>query len=115
MSAKKTCVGCGKQIPDTAVVCVFCSAKQPSSDPELAEPAVADAAVAQAAIVSKHATDPTLIGLKASDVESALNSKVDSAQPTVDSPGNGASALRPTAAMAAVTLDTPEAEIPEAD
>ena len=30
MSAKKTCVACGKQIPDVAVVCVFCSAKQPS-------------------------------------------------------------------------------------
>src|SRR5256885_5350614 len=116
MSAKKTCVGCGKQIPDTAVVCVFCSAKQPTSDPELAEPAAAgvDVAAAQAAIVSKHATDPTLLGLKATDVDAAL--KVDSPQSTGDSPGNGASATRPTATMAAVTLDTPSQEsIPEVD
>ncbi|MDB4964373.1 MAG: hypothetical protein JWN44_62 [Myxococcales bacterium] len=116
MSAKKTCVGCGKQIPDTAVVCVFCSAKQPSSDPELAEGAV-DVAAAQAAIVSKHATDPTLLGLKASDVEAALSEKTaDSRQPTADRPGNGASATHPTATMQVVTLDTPSVEtdaIPE--
>ena len=32
MSAKKNCVTCGKQIPDVAVVCVFCSAKQPGAE-----------------------------------------------------------------------------------
>jgi hypothetical protein len=107
MSAKKACVSCGKQIPSVALVCVFCSAKQPSSDPELAEPA---AEAAQ--LVSKHATDPTLIGLKASDVEAALADKADAA---ADAPANGASSqTRPTAAMSAVAVEAPAAgEIPE--
>jgi len=96
MSAKKTCAACGKQIPDVAVVCVFCSAKQPTADPELAEStpetATAAATVAAADVVSKHATDPTLIGIKASDVQAALAEKpADSPQPTADSPTNGAS------------------------
>ena len=73
MSAKKTCAACGKQIPDVAVVCVFCSATQPSADPELVDPAEA----AAQEVVSKHATDPTLIGIKASDVQAALQEKVD--------------------------------------
>lgn len=97
MSAKKACVCCGKQIPSVAPVCVFCSGKQPSSDPELAEPGPE-----AAQLVSKHATDPTLIGLKASDVEAALVDKAAEAAPT-DSPANGASSqTRPTAAMATV-------------
>src|SRR5689334_21152815 len=112
MSAKKTCVGCGKQIPDTAVVCVFCSAKQPSSDPELSEPGTVDAAATQAAIVSKHATDPTLLGLKASDVDAALEEKAESRVPAADRPSNGASSTHPTAALDAVTLDTPSVETP---
>lgn len=116
MSAKKACISCGKQIPDTAVVCVFCSAKQPSSDPELAEPA----ATAAAAIVSKHATDPTLIGIKASDVEAALVDKAaDSRPPAADSTSgsNGTpAATRPTAAMpviAPAVTAAAVAEIPE--
>ena len=57
MSAKKTCAACGKQIPDVAVVCVFCSAKQPTADPELAEPEAGAAAAATEPVLSKHATD----------------------------------------------------------
>src|SRR5690348_11571144 len=110
MSAKKTCAACGKQIPDVAVVCVFCSAKQPSADPELAEPATA-ATAAATEVVSKHATDPTLIGIKASDVEAALVDKPEAAAATGEAPTNGASATHPTSmSMPAATA---EAEIPE--
>ena len=108
MSAKKTCAACGKQIPDVAVVCVFCSAKQPTADPELTEP-VAGAATAAAteAVVSKHATDPTLIGIKASDVKAALAEKSDgpAAAPS-ENGSNGASATHPTAMMAATAPET---------
>jgi hypothetical protein len=108
MSAKKTCAACGKQIPDVAVVCVFCSAKQPSADPELAETATAATA---SEVVSKHATDPTLIGIKASDVEAALGDKPEAAAATGGSPANGASATHPTSmSMPAATA---EGEIPE--
>lgn len=102
MSAKKTCSACGKQIPDVAVVCVFCSAKQPTADPELAEPATGAAtAAATEAMVSKHATDPTLIGIKASDVKAALAEKSDgqAAAPS-ENGSNGASAAHPAAVMA---------------
>jgi hypothetical protein len=116
MSAKKTCAACGKQIPDVAVVCVFCSAKQPSADPELAETATA----AATEIVSKHATDPTLIGIKASDVEAALqDKKADSAPTGAESPVNGASASHaaaaamPAATPAAAATSAEAAEIPE--
>jgi hypothetical protein len=103
MSAKKTCAACGKQIPDVAVVCVFCSAKQPSADPELAEGA--DAATQD--VVSKHATDPTLIGIKASDVEAALQDKAEVA-PSTENGSNGASSTRPTATLDALTQATAE-------
>lgn len=82
----------------------------------MAEAATVDVAAAQAAVVSKHATDPTLLGLKASDVTAELDKQqADSSQPTADSPGNGASATHLTAAMQAVTLDTPEIPEPEVD
>src|SRR3954471_19946459 len=97
MSAKKTCAACGKQIPDAAVVCVFCSAKQPSADPELTDGG--EGAAAQE-LVSKHATDPTLVGIKASDVEGALADKPATAAPTTDAGTNGTSG-----AHAATTLD----------
>lgn len=110
MSAKKTCAACGKQIPDVAVVCVFCSAKQPTADPELADPATgaATAAAAEAtaeAMVSKHATDPTLIGIKASDVQAALADKSDGQAATApaENGSNGKSASHASAAMAAAT------------
>ena len=107
MSDKKTCVACAKQIPSVAVVCVFCSATQPSTDPELAQapapapeptPEAVDTAGPTAggpslaaqpsSQVSKHATDPTLIGLRASDVAAEVAKApngVDHRQSTVDS------------------------------
>ena len=92
MSAKKNCAACGKQIPDVAVVCVFCSAKQPTADPELTETPAAAATVAATEIVSKHATDPTLIGIKASDVQAAIEEKkAEGGQALPDNPTNGAS------------------------
>ncbi|MGZ3440790.1 MAG: hypothetical protein ACXVDD_14805 [Polyangia bacterium] len=108
MSAKKNCAACGKQIPDVAVVCVFCSATQPSADPELA--AAADAATQD--VVSKHATDPTLIGIKASDVAAALQDKLDSAPATVETGSNGASAAHPATTLEALTEAT-DGGIPE--
>lgn len=115
MSAKKNCAACGKQIPDVAVVCVFCSAKQPSADPELTEPAAAAATAAATDVVSKHQTDPTLIGIKASDVEAALadGGGEPAHAPSPDGGTNGASSTRPTATMAALTEATSEAAIPE--
>jgi hypothetical protein len=93
MSAKKNCAACGKQIPDVAVVCVFCSAKQPAADGELTD----GSDVAAQETVSKHATDPTLLGIKASDVQR----EVDGRAPVVDSASNGAAAAHPTAPPAA--------------
>ena len=113
MSAKKTCAACGKQIPDVAVVCVFCSVKQPTADPELAEPTAAAATVEATEVLSKHQTDPTLIGIKASDVEAALADGGEAAHPpSTDGGTNGASSTRPTATMAALT-DATDASIPE--
>jgi hypothetical protein len=125
MSAKKNCVACGKQIPDVAVVCVFCSAKQPSAEAENAtdtaaatvsegvSTATAEGAAA-AEIVSKHATDPTLIGIKASDVMAAVK-QAESPPPTADS---AEKAVNGTAAKAtpavAVEAALPEPEVPEA-
>jgi len=134
MSAKKNCAACGKQIPDVAVVCVFCSAKQPAADPELAEPAAAEAAAATgeaapARVSQSHQTDPTLLGIKASDVEAALKDKpVAEPAPTVNGGSNGASATTmaklaeatsqpPVESFAATPRATPvatgEGEIPE--
>jgi hypothetical protein len=116
MSAKKTCAACGKQIPDVAVVCVFCSAKQPTADPELAEPTAAAATeaatIVASEVASKHQTDPTLIGIKASDVEAALADGEAAHPPSTDGGTNGASTTRPTATMAALT-DATEGSIPE--
>jgi hypothetical protein len=134
MSAKKNCAACGKQIPDVAVVCVFCSAKQPAADPELAEPAAAEATAATAVaagetasarVSQSHQTDPTLLGIKASDVEAALKDKaVSEPAPTVNGGSNGASATTmaklaeatsqaPVEAPAATPMATGEGEIPE--
>ncbi len=112
MSAKKTCAACGKQIPDVAVVCVFCSAKQPSADAELATTAATTAATAADDVVSKHATDPTLVGIKTSELEVALADKAEGAAATGESPANGTSSTRPTAAVPvlAVPVTTPAAE-----
>ena len=108
MSAKKNCAACGKQIPDVAVVCVFCSTKQPSADPELAE----GTAAATQDVVSKHATDPTLLGLRASDVQAALQDKADGAPATVEGGSNGASAAHPATTLDALTEAT-DGGIPE--
>lgn len=111
MSAKKACVACGKQIPTTAVVCVFCSAKQPVSDPELADGEVAQASASEAAasVVSAHQTDPTLIGIRASDVQAALDDKAEKG----DAPENGTNgtpaSVRPTAAIPIVSAEAPQA------
>ena len=118
MSAKKNCAACGKQIPDVAVVCVFCSAKQPAADPELAEPAAAEAAAATgeaapARVSQSHQTDPTLLGIKASDVEAALKDKpVAEPAPTVNGGSNGASAT--TMAKLAEATSQPPVESPAA-
>ena len=110
MSAKKTCVSCGKQIPGGAPVCVFCSTTQPSSDPDLAEPADGSAS-AQA--LSRSATDPTLLGIKASDVAVALAEKT--AEPAPSSANGTPAATRPTAAMAVVSaIDEPATATPTA-
>ncbi|HEX6838495.1 MAG TPA: hypothetical protein VF334_18085, partial [Polyangia bacterium] len=121
MSAKKTCAACGKQIPDVAVVCVFCSAKQPTADPELGEPAAGAAtAAATEAMVSKHATDPTLIGIKASDVQAALAEKSDGqAAAPAENGSNGASGTHAATMMAdagaPATATSPAATSPAAD
>jgi hypothetical protein len=112
MSAKKNCAACGKQIPDVAVVCVFCSAKQPAADGETGEPgsetAAATAAVTER-VTSKHATDPTLIGIKASDVQAALEEKAESAATPTDNGTNGISAAHPAAMFGAPSDGAPAA------
>jgi len=108
MSERKTCVACAKQIPTVALVCVFCSAKQPSAEQEAdQEPEQAQAQspvpVEATQPVSKHATDPTLMGIKAADVAAALAEKPADAAPP---PTNGTSAAtRPTAALPKVEAD----------
>jgi hypothetical protein len=57
---KKPCSACGKQIPSVALDCVFCGAKQPeASGTDIVTSA------------SSSMTDPTLVGLRASDLEGA--------------------------------------------
>jgi hypothetical protein len=60
MSAKKNCVACGKQIPSVALVCVFCSAKQPAPSMDDADD-----------LVSMTATEPTMVGFRISDLSGA--------------------------------------------
>jgi len=119
MSAKKNCAACGKQIPDVAVVCVFCSAKQPTADPELADPtappATAETAAAEpVGIVSKHHTDPTLVGIKASDVEAALADRPENKPPATENGSNGASGAHPATTLAQLTEATTPAAAPVA-
>jgi hypothetical protein len=54
MSAKMTCTSCSKQIPNGALVCVFCSARQP----------VAPLTAPSTPVPSLHQTDPTLLGIR---------------------------------------------------
>lgn len=110
MSAKKPCVACGKQIPTVSVVCVFCSAKQPATDPALADGEVAAASPATD-VVSAHATDPTLIGIRAADVQAALEDKKPDAAATekAENGTNGTSATRPTAAIPIISAEAPAA------
>jgi hypothetical protein len=106
MSEKKTCVACSKQIPSVAPVCVFCSTTQPiplvspsEAAGDEAGAAAATAATEATTVVSKHATDPTLLGIKASDVHAALGPGSATAN-TGAPPANGTpAATRPTAAM----------------
>lgn len=49
MAAKKKCSSCGKSIPGTARVCVFCSARQPADDAPAAEAEASPAESAAAA------------------------------------------------------------------
>src|ERR1700749_214275 len=85
MSAKKTCVSCGKQIPSVALVCVFCSAAQPEAPvDETAAAAAATAADAAPAVEiasssnsGRSHTDPTLIGIRASDVQAAAHGDLE--------------------------------------
>src|SRR5436305_537373 len=57
---KKPCSACGKQIPSVALDCVFCGVKQPDAD---GTDIVTSA--------SSSMTDPTMVGLRASDLEGA--------------------------------------------
>ena len=116
MSAKKTCVSCGKQIPSVALVCVFCSAAQPeasASDTATAPQAAAatDAAptveVASSSNSGRHHTDPTLLGIRAEDVRAMAAAQAAEAAAAPSSNGTPA-AVRPTAAMAAVVVPEPE-------
>jgi hypothetical protein len=86
---KKPCVGCGKQIPEAALHCVFCGAKQASAD-SASEAASADdvpsslgEALRRAAdgppapATSEAAAHPskagvTLLGLRVDDVQAAI-------------------------------------------
>jgi hypothetical protein len=82
MSAKKNCVSCGKQIPSVALVCVFCSTKQPA-------PSLDDADD----IVSLTATEPTMVGFKLADLSGAREHGDKEAGP---SPGSNGAPTRPT-------------------
>jgi hypothetical protein len=109
MSAKKTCVSCGKQIPSVALVCVFCSASQPEAPVDetaaKAEAVATDATptveIASSSNSGRHHTDPTLLGLRASDVQAMV------AEQTAAAANGTPSAVRPTAAMSVVV---PESE-----
>src|SRR5262245_36676683 len=114
MSEKKTCVACGKQIPSVALVCVFCSAAQPASETAPAttgEGAAPGTSVLEASThVSSHATDPTLIGLKAADLQAAM-AEAAGAGGSGGAPANGTpAATRPTAAIPVVSPEEPGAE-----
>lgn len=93
-AGKKTCIGCGKRIPEVALDCVFCSAKQPG--PVLDE----ELGVERAAPPSLHATDPTLIGLKLAEVEAAVAARTPPrTAPAGGPPVDGPTATRHTPAM----------------
>jgi hypothetical protein len=102
---KKVCVACGKGIPRVALDCVFCGTKQPTGDarrddedsdaattteiPGLKRTAVGQRAPAE---VAASMTDPTLMGLRVSDV----------IQPAEPANGEHPSQTRPTAALPVV-------------
>lgn len=117
MSAKKTCVSCGKQIPSVALVCVFCSAAQPEApvdETAAAAPATAaDAApaveIASSSNSGRSHTEPTLLGIRASDVQAEVEAHKRAAEAAAPVATNGTPAsVRPTAAMSAVV---PEPEV----
>jgi hypothetical protein len=93
MSARKQCTSCSKQIPNVALVCVFCSARQPAVS-------IDDGAVTTVR-PSAHHTDLTLLGIKVI-TETALTEPAAK----VERPSsNGAIAqTRPAAAMPAIAL-----------
>ncbi|HEX4462317.1 MAG TPA: hypothetical protein VIA18_30280 [Polyangia bacterium] len=119
MSAKKTCVSCGKQIPSVALVCVFCSAAQPEASASTADApdaaTAADAApaveVAASSNSGRHHTDPTLLGIRAEDVRAMAAAQTAEAAAANGPATNGTpAAVRPTAAMAAVVAE-PDAAV----
>jgi hypothetical protein len=128
MSAKKTCVACNKQIPSVALVCVFCSAKQPSPplhDPlpeALQEPLQkADEPLASAPAASPSAPSP--MAAQATEVEAptarremdkAPNGELKVEHPAeLDRAPNGASSqTRPTATFAALSSEEAQALAP---
>jgi hypothetical protein len=144
MSDKKACVACAKQIPSVALVCVFCSATQPASDPELAasdsaasasaasDSGLSDDAVAATAaspsdaaapaVVSRHATDPTMMGIRVADLEAANPSNgVDHRASTAagdvppvlaTSESDGAAAARGATADAPAEVTFRDAQLP---
>jgi hypothetical protein len=117
MSEKKTCVACGKQIPSVALVCVFCSAAQPDSGDAAATAGATGtgsgtSAAEAATLVSNHATDPTLLGLKTSDLQAAL-AEAPGAGSGGAPPANGTpAATRPTAAIPVVTAPSDDDGVP---
>jgi hypothetical protein len=95
MSAKKNCVSCGKQIPSVALVCVFCSTKQPAPSLDEADD-----------LVSLTATEPTMVGFKLADLAGAPGVAAEAHEPhdkpASSSPGSNGASTRPTGIVPAL-------------
>jgi hypothetical protein len=105
MSAKKNCVSCGKQIPGVALVCVFCSTKQPAPSLDEADD-----------LVSLTATEPTMVGFKLADLAGAppaAATEGHEAHVKPSSPGANGTSTRPTAIVPALE-DTQSMTMPSA-
>ena len=75
---KKACVGCAKQIPEAALHCVFCGAKQPSepesgpAEPVSGEITVGEPAAQAAPAPTSSRAGVTLLGLRVEDLDKDL-------------------------------------------
>src|SRR5260370_25945028 len=100
MCVKKNCVSCGKQIPSVALVCVFCSTRQPAPSLDEADD-----------LVSLTATEPTMVGFKLSDLSGAPHELSDRDPTAPMSPGSNGATSRPTGIVPALE-DTQSMSMP---